>query len=181
MTQFQFLGIRIEVGLEIRDGQTIRMLIVHTQTTANIDMLHDDPALLQLVLKLVHAITEGFEVTHVENLRTDVEVETHELHVGKLVSLVDHRIHIAHGDTKLVLSQSGGDIRMGMGTHIGVQTECHARHLTLGCCQLVDDLQLRDALNVEAEDIIVKSEIDLPVTLANACIDNLLTGETSLD
>ena len=68
-----------------------------------------------------------------------------------------------------------------MCTHIGIQTEGHTSHLALGCCQFVDNLQLGNALHIEAEDVVVQTEINLPVALAYASVDDFRTGETCLD
>ena len=81
--------------------------------------------------------------------------------------------HVAHGDAKLVFGQPRGDVGMGVGTHVGVQAEGHAGRLALLLCQLVDDFQLGNTLNVEAEDVVVKSEVDFPVALAYAGEDYL--------
>ena len=54
--------------LEIGDGQTVGMLVVDTQSSAYVDMLHMNTMTLQLILQLVHAIAESLEVTHIEDL-----------------------------------------------------------------------------------------------------------------
>ena len=66
---------------------------------------------------------------------------------------------------------------MGMGTNVGIQTESHASYLILSCCQFVDNFQFRNALNVETEDVVVQSEIDFPIALADAGIDDLAAGK----
>ena len=70
---------------------------------------------------------------------------------------------------------------MGMGTDVGIQTEGHTGYFALRGCQFVDDLQLRDALHVEAENLVVEAEVDLPVGLSHTCIDDLRRGKSRLD
>ena len=70
---------------------------------------------------------------------------------------------------------------MSMSPHIRIQTESYTSHLVLGSSQLVDYLQLGDALHVETENVVVKTEINFPVALANTGIDNLLFRKTCLD
>ena len=70
---------------------------------------------------------------------------------------------------------------MGMCADVGIQAESHAGHLTFCGSQFIDDFQFGDALHVETEDIVVQSEIDLPVGLAYTCIDHLIVGEPGLD
>ena len=131
------------------------MLIVYAETSAHIDVLYADAMAFQLVLQFVDAITECLEVTHVENLRTDVEMQSHEFDVLQLFCLGNHGLHVAHGDAELVLGQSRGDVGMGVGAYIGIQSECHAGHLALLASQFVDDFQLWDALHIKAENIVV--------------------------
>ena len=114
-----------------------------------------------------------FEVAHIENLRADVEVQAHELDVLHLLSHADDVEHVAHRDAELVLGQSGGDVGMRVSTHVGIDAQADARHLSLRGGQLVDDLQLGDALHVEAEDVGVEAEVDFPIALAHAGVDNL--------
>ena len=59
---------------------------------------------------------------------------------------------------------------MCMCTNIRIDTESHSCHLSLGGGKLVDDIQFCKTLDVEAEDVLVKTEINLPVALAYTCI-----------
>ena len=70
---------------------------------------------------------------------------------------------------------------MCMCPYVRIQTERHACHFPFGACQFVNHFQFRDALHIKAEDVVVESEIDLPVGLAHTCIDNLACGEACLD
>ncbi len=72
--QLEFLGVGVEVSLEIGNADAVGMLIVNAQSTAHIDVFNTDAMTFQLTLQVVDAVTESFEVTHVEYLATDVEV-----------------------------------------------------------------------------------------------------------
>ena len=176
--QLQLLGVGIEIGLKVWNGHTVGVCIVDTQSATHVDMLYTDAMADKLLLQLVDAITECLEVAHIENLRSDVEVQTHELDVLKFLGLANHGYHIAHGDAELILGQTRGDVGMRMSTHIGVQTEGHTGHLALLDCEFVDHLEFGYALNVEAEDVVVKSEIDFPIALAHTSVDNLIRGDS---
>ena len=110
-----------------------------------------------------------------------MEVQAYNLRVLKLLGMLNDGHHVAHGDAKLVFCQAGGYVGVGMGSDIGVQSEGHACYLSFGSCQLVDDLQFGNALDVETEDVVVESEVDFPIALANAGIDDFRTGESCLD
>ena len=181
IAQLQLLGIGVEVGLEVWNGHTVGVLIVNTQATAHVDVLYTNTMTLKLVLQLIDTITEGFEVAHIQYLTTNVEVQADHFDVLHLRGFLNDFQHVLHVDAKLILCQTSSDISMRMSAYIGIQTESHTSHLALGSSQFVDDLQFRDALHVEAEDVVVQSEVNLPVALADTGINNLLVGEPSLD
>ena len=108
-------------------------------------------------------------------------MKTQELDVLHLCSLLDDALHVAHGDTKLVFCQACSDVGMCMRTYIRVDAEAHLGNLVLLLGEFVDDFQLRDALYVEAEDALVQSKVDFPITLAYACIYNLIGWESGID
>ena len=108
-------------------------------------------------------------------------MQTYELYVLKLFGLADYRNHIAHGDTKLVLGQTSGDVGVGVGTYVGVKAEGYASHLALSCCQLVNHLEFGNAFYIEAENVVIEAKIDFPITLAYTCINNLVIGEARFE
>ena len=179
--QLELLGVSIEVGLEVGDGHTVRVSVVDAQTTTHVDVLYADAMADELLLQLVDAIAKCLEVAHVENLRTNVEVQTYELDVRQLLSLANHGYHIAHGDTKLIFSQTSGDVGMGVGSNVRIQAERYACHFALGCCEFVDYLEFGDAFYVEAENVVIEAKIDFPIALAYTCINNLVVGEACLE
>ena len=89
-------------------------------------------------------------------------------------------VHILHADTKLVFSQPSGNIGMGMGTNIGIDTESHIGHLTFSGSQLVDNLQLGDGLHIKAENVIIQPQIDFPISLAHPSKTILPVGKPAL-
>ena len=60
----------------------------------------------KLVLKFVDTVAECLEITHIENLASDVEVQSEELDVLHLGSLFDYGFHVAHGNSELVFCQT---------------------------------------------------------------------------
>ena len=95
-----------------------------------------------------------------------MEVQSNEAYVFHPLSLCNSLLHLVHGNAELVLCQSCGNVGVCMRAHVRVDAEGHPCHLTLGLCELVDNLQLCYALYIEAEDVVVESEIYLPVALA---------------
>ena len=68
-----------------------------------------------------------------------------------------------------------------MGAHIRIQAEGHTGNLAFGSSQLIDDFQLGDALYIEAEDVVVESQVNFPVALAHTSKYNLGGREACLD
>ena len=108
-----------------------------------------------------------------------MEMQTYHLDVSHVLGFFNDFQHVAHVNTELVLSQTCGDVGMGMSSHIGVQSESHASHLPFSSCQFVNNLKLWNTLNIETEDVVVQSKVNLPVALANASINYFRAGETS--
>ncbi|MPN10703.1 hypothetical protein SDC9_158000 [bioreactor metagenome] len=68
-----------------------------------------------------------------------------------------------------------------MCAHVGVDTESHMSHLALGSSQFVDNLQLGNRLHVEAEDSIIKCQINFPVGLAHSGKHDFIGRESGFD
>ena len=49
-TELQLTGVSVEVSLEVRNGHTVGVSVVHTQTTAYVDMFHADAMTVEFVL-----------------------------------------------------------------------------------------------------------------------------------
>lgn len=74
----------------------------------------------------------------------------------------------------------GSDVGMCMCPDVRVESECHPCHLAAFTRQLVYHLQFGYALHVEAEDVVVQPEVDLPVALSHAGIYDPVVGESRL-
>ena len=176
--QLQLSGIRREITLEIRNRLTVGVIIINAQSTTYIDMFHKYLTRLKPVLQLVHTIAKGYEVSHIQYLRTDMEMQADEIDILHLLRHVDHLIHIFHADAKLILCQSGSNIRMGMRPHIRIDTESDIGHFAFRGSQFVDDLQFGDRLYIETENVVIQTEFNLPIRFAYTGKNNLLCRET---
>ena len=104
------LSISRKIVFEIRYRLTVGMLIINAQSATYVDVLDTDAACLQLILQFIHTIAKSHEITHIQYLRTDVEVQSDKLHILHLQCHVYHIVHILHTDTKLILCQPGSDV-----------------------------------------------------------------------
>ena len=179
--QAQVLVIGSKVICEIRNREVVGMMIVNAQSATYIDMFANDVVLHEQFLQFVHTVTKGHKVIHFKNLRTDVEVQPHELDILHLLCLFDDWYHIVHGDAELVFRQSCGDVGMGMCSNVRVDTESHMRHFSLGCSQFVDDLQFRHRFYIEAENIMFQAVVDFLVGFSHTGKYNLLVREARFD
>ena len=108
-------------------------------------------------------------------------MQAHELHVVHRQRTVNDHVHVLHADTELVFGQTGGDVGVCMCAYIRIDTESYTGNLVLGGGQFIDDLQLGNRFNIEAEDIVVQSQVNLPVCLSDSGIYNLAGRNTCLD
>ena len=180
-TQFQLSGIGSKVILEIRDSLTVGVSVINTQTTTYVDMFYQDSSCFQFVLQLIDTIAEGYKITHIQNLRANVEVKTDKLYVFHLLCYVYHLVHVLHTDTEFVFCQTGSYIGMCMCADIGIDTESNISNLILSGSQFIDYFQFGDRLDIETEDAILQSEIDFPICFADSCENNFIGRESGTD
>ena len=157
------------------------MIIVNAQSASHIDVLHNDVMRFKLVLKFVDTVAECLEITHIENLASDVEVQSEELDVLHLGSLFDYGFHVSHGNSELVFCQTCCDVCMRMGADIRIDAETNLRNLILFFSQFIDDFQLRNTLYIEAEDAFLQSEVDFPIAFAYTSVNNLAGWKSGFD
>ena len=161
---------------------SVGIFVIDAQSAAHVDVLNArDAGGLQAVLQLVDAQRERLEVVHLQNLAADVEVQTDELHVRQFAAAADDALHVLHVDAELVFRESRLDVGVRVGAHIGVDAQADGGGAAELRSQLVDDLQLGDALHVEAEDALLQSEAYFPVALAHAGVDDALGGESGFE
>ena len=102
-----------------------------------------------------------------------------QVQVGQLERTVDSGGQHLDVDAKLVLGSAGGDVAVGVGVDVGVDAYGHMGRFASPAGQLVDDLELGHRLNIEAEDVVIEPQVDLPVGLAHARIHHLARVEAS--
>src|SRR5574344_1066106 len=168
----------IKVGLEIRNGYTVRMLVIYSQTTAYIDILHLDVMPFQFILQIIDTIAESLEVTHVKYLRTNMKVKSDKLDVLHLGCFLYSTFHITHGDTEFIFSETGRDVGMRVRTYIRINAERHRSCLVHLTCYLIDHFQFCYTLDIKTENVLFQSQLDFPVTLADTRIYDFARWET---
>ena len=141
--KFQILGIGIEVFLKVWYWFSVRIIIGNTQTTTDIDYLHLDILRLKTVLQFIDTRTQSLEITHLEYLTANMEVQSQEFDIGEFISLTNGKLHILHRDTELILCKSCSDIGMGMSSYIRIYAKTYASCFSLYACQFIDNLQFR--------------------------------------
>ena len=57
-----------EIISKVGDRLAVRMSIVYTKSTTDIDMFYDDLACVKLFMQIVYAITQSYKVSHIQNL-----------------------------------------------------------------------------------------------------------------
>ena len=70
---------------------------------------------------------------------------------------------------------------MCMGVYFGVDTEGNRGYFVFGSCQFVQDFQFGSRLYVEAENIVVQPQVDLPVCFADTGVNDFISGETCIE
>ena len=107
-----------------------------------------------------------------------MEMQSHKLHILHLVGKCNHLLHILHGNAELVLGKTCSDVGVCVCTYVGIYAETYVSLLLHAACNLVDDLQLRDAFYIEVLDTGLESQFYFPVALSNTGKDNFRSRES---
>ena len=172
------LLVSLKIRFEIRNRVAIRILIIYAKTSTYIDDFDVYFFILQPILNLVDSFCERDEIVHLKNLATNMEMQAAEFHIGQALGKNDEFFHILHGYAELILGQSCCDIRMSMCTYIWIDAEANICGFVFGCSQFVKYQQFWNALHIEAEDVVVESEIDFPIALTHTRKYNFISWKT---
>ena len=122
---------------------TVRVVVVNSQTTAQVDVTDDQPCTLEplhYVIDLLALKTDNLFDLHY--LGAYVELQSEE--IDKRVVL-DHGhcfVETAVGDTELVLIKSGSYIMMGVRIYVRIDPEAHRSPASQPSGNIADDLYL---------------------------------------
>ena len=180
-TEFQVLGIGLEVRLEVRNRSLIWVVIIDTQASANINIVDFSNACrFQLVLQLIYAIAQSLEVVHLQDLAANMEMQSHETNAWHTLGNLDDMKHIFLGYAELVLCQTRRDMRVRMGSNIRIDAEADVCNLVHPRGNLGDNLKLRNAFDIEILNACLKGQLDFPVRFTYSSEDNLVGRKTIL-
>lgn len=171
----------VEIALKAGDALVVGVLVADAEAAAHVDAGGADALALEALLQLVDAMAESAEGGVGEYLRADVEVEPFVADVRQAVGGADGALGVAEVDAELVFAQAGGDLRVGAGIDIGVDAEGYGGDGAEACGALVDDVQLLEALHVEAGDAVAQGEVDFAVALAHSGVDDARGGDAGSD
>ena len=163
----------VKVTLEVRNVQMVGVMVVDSKAASHVDVTRVDARADNLFSYIIGPVAEGGKVVHLQDLGTNVVVDSKELHVVQAKRKLQYTRELLVVDAEFVLRQAGGDVGVGMGTDVRVDPEAYRRHDALGCGQFVNHHQLRRGLHVETGDAKVQAKVDFLVTLANAGEDYL--------
>ena len=110
-----------------------------------------------------------------------MEMQPDEIDVRELRGMKNHLLHVSHRDSELVLGIAGGDVRVRMGTDVGIDAESHVGGSAASFRQSADYLQFRQTLHIETAYTEIETEIYLPVAFADSGIDYAPGRESCLD
>ena len=142
----------VEIGLEISDGEMVRVLVFNPEAAAHVDVFHLDSLPLQAGDAGVDPVAERDEVAHLQDLGADVEVQAAEVDVRELQRESDGSVQLRVVDPELVLREAGGDVRVGMRAYVRIDPETDRGGAAHGPSYLVDNHQFSGGFHVEAAD-----------------------------
>ena len=179
--QAQVMGKGVEVSLEIGYRMRLRMYVIYSQTASYIDASQGNTPMLEPILKFIDTVAQGLKIRHIEYLAAYMEVQAEEVYIGQGQSLLYRLFHIFQIDAELVLGQSRGNVGVGMGANIGVDSQGNARYKPLLSGKLADYFQLLRTFHIETTYTGVQGKQYFLVSLAYSGKFNSLSLETALE
>ncbi len=124
--------------------------VVHAQSAAQIKMADSNTQICQRIHQFQQAVQGIDKRAEFGQLRADVAVQAHHLHVIQLCGALVNPQRLIDSQPELVLAQAGGDVRVGFRIHVGVDPDGDGRHTAKTGCDRVQHFQLRRGFQVEA-------------------------------
>ena len=115
-------------------------------------MVQGDAGSGQLIHQGQHLVQGFREGAGVQELGADVAVDAGNVQAGQGGGLAIEGQGVFIGHAELVLAQTGGNIGVGMGIHIGIDPQAHRGPLAQAQGHAVEPLQLGRGFHVEAEN-----------------------------
>ena len=184
------MAARVDVGEQPRDedaGVRRRLVAVgDAEAAADVDVREPDGAVGLDRLDQIEQAVERIDVRScVDDLRADVAVDADDLDPGQLRRARERGARVAVGDAELVGAQPGRDVGMRLRVDVGIDAQADARAPARSARDLAQQLELADALDVEAEDVERERALHLGARLADAREDDPLRraagGEDALE
>ena len=114
-------------------------------------------------------------------MAANVEVHSDEFKVRSLGYEVSSELNVVHAESELVLIQSGSDFLVCVSIDVRVDSQRNLGCLAFNCGKVVNYFEFRNRLHVEAENVVVESEVYLLVCLSDSGEDYVAWLESSLD
>ena len=175
----QMLRQGLEPKPELRDGMAVRIVIIHAQTAAQVDVVDLQPLALEMGNDAVRADAFMREhILHVRDLGPDMEMKPLENQILAGLEQGDDPVHVLLRDAEFVHLQAGRDEPVRMGVHIRIDPDGNIRFQSQPAGQLFQGLELLNGLAVERTDSGTQGIAQLLIGLADAGKDDLLRRKT---
>ena len=125
---------------------------------------------------LVVAVAEVLEIFQVQNLGANMIVQADKLNGRQALCLADYIFQYGIMDAELVFRRTGGDILMRMGRHVGIHAEADGGHLSAGCCQPRQHMELGGRFHIESAYAGIQAQLDFPIGLSYTGVEDGLAG-----
>ena len=84
-------------------------------------------------------------------------------------------------DAEFVFGHAGGNVFVGMGGHVRIHAEAHGSHFAFLGGQVGQHVQLDYGFHIEAANSCIQAQVNLPIGLSYACIEDVLGGEAGIE
>ena len=143
-------------------------VVVNSQATTKINVLNGYSSVLDAGHQIQHAV-HRIEVRGLAgDLRSDMAVDPDDTQACKCRCTLVGRQCALVGNAELVALQTSGNVRVGLGVHIGVDANADRRDSSAGQCDFVENVDFSLALHIEAANPGKQRFTHFEACLANA-------------
>src|SRR5688572_20735818 len=146
---FQEIPEQAEEFFKIRYGVFVRFVVIHSQSSAYVNVLQFYLPAYKPALYFVYPQAKRPESGKVSDLRADVKVYPDELNMVQLKCFVYYFLQFPEIDTEFILLQPGGYVFVGVRIDIRIDTQGDTGDLVFIFRQPIDHLYFLQAFAVE--------------------------------
>ncbi len=168
----------VEIISEIRDRILIGVVIINSKTSPDIYHRKFHTTLTIVFCQRIDTFAQQGERFRYGYLGSYVKMKTDKVDPIRSSGEIHSFVKASHINTELIFFKSCGDILVGMGIYIRIDTKSHRHLLSATLSEFTDDLQFLDGFHIETADTTLYTKDYFSVSFSDTGIIYGVIAET---